>query len=133
MHQLKDKLPIAVSAGEATIRSATFGDMAVNLVQVPKGTDFGPLIEGLPHNLCQCSHWGYLLKGNIHIRYADGKEETVGAGEVFFWPAGHTGWVDEDTSFLEFSPAKPMREFLDHLTRKLGTPEPVGSVAHTDS
>ena len=27
------------------------------------------------------------------------------AGEVFYWPAGHTGWTPEGIAFLEFSPA----------------------------
>jgi hypothetical protein len=47
-------------------------------------------------NLCQCPHWGTVLKGSINVRYADGREETVRAGDVYYWPPGHTVWVDED-------------------------------------
>ena len=111
---------MVISAGGATIRSATFGEMAMNLVKVPQGTDFGPLLAGLPGDLCQCPHWGYLLEGRIHIRYADGREETVNPGELFYWPAGHTGWVDLDTTFVEFSPAHAMQDLLAHFKSKLG-------------
>lgn len=120
MHQRTDQLPVVISAGSATIRSAQFAEMCINLVQVPKGTDFGPLLAGLPGDMCQCPHWGYVIEGRIHIRFADGKQETVKAGEVFFWPAGHTGWVDEDTSFLEVSPAEATQTLIAHLAAKVG-------------
>lgn len=119
MHQTIEQLPVVVSAGDATIRSKQFGDMAMNVVRVPKGTDFGPLLAGLPGDLCPCPHWGYLIAGRIHIRFADGREETVNAGEVFYWPAGHTGWVDEDTTFLEVSPVAETRTLVSHLQRKV--------------
>jgi hypothetical protein len=119
MHQHITRIPVAVKAGDATIQSAAFGEMAMNVVRVPKGTDFGPLLKGLPGDLCQCPHWGYLLEGRIHMRFADGREETVEAGEVFYWPAGHTGWVDQDTAFLELSPAHAMEGFLDHIKKKV--------------
>jgi hypothetical protein len=32
-----------------------------------------------------------------------GREFTQ-AGEVFYWPGGHTGWTEEDITFLKFSP-----------------------------
>jgi hypothetical protein len=118
MHQELQQLPVVFQAGDASIRSTIFEDMAVNLVQVPKGTDFGPLLEGLPGDRCQCPHWGYLLKGRIHVRYAD-TQETIEAGEVFYWQPGHTGWVDEDTSFVELSPAAAMKDLLAHFQAKV--------------
>ena len=60
-----------------------------------------------------------MLKGSINVRYADGRTETVRAGEAYHWPAGHTVWVDEDYSAIEFSPADGMREVMNHLRGKL--------------
>ena len=48
----------------------------------PPGVDFTPLFEGLPGDLCQCPHWGYVLTGSISLRYADGTEEATRAGEA---------------------------------------------------
>jgi hypothetical protein len=36
------------------------------------------------------AHWGYVMK-ELCICYTDGSEEVTGAGEVFYWPAGHAG------------------------------------------
>ena len=64
---------------------------------------------------------GGMLKGAIHVRYADGKEEVCSAGEMFYWPAGHTVWVKEDTAFVEFSPKHELKHVYDHIGQKLVT------------
>ncbi|MGW0859709.1 PspA-associated protein PspAA, partial [Streptomyces sp. NPDC002690] len=33
--------------------------------ELPKGTDMGPALVGLPGDLCSCPHWGYMLKGKL--------------------------------------------------------------------
>ena len=71
----------------------------------PPGADFTPLFKGLPGDLCQCPHWGYIVEGSITVRYADGTEEVNRAGDLYYWPGGHTGWTDEGVVFIEFSPA----------------------------
>ena len=38
----------------------------------------------MPQNLCPCPHWGTVLKGSIHVTFADGSVETVKAGEVYY-------------------------------------------------
>jgi quercetin dioxygenase-like cupin family protein len=75
----------------------------------------------MPQNLCQCPHWGTVLKGSINVRYADGREETVRAGDVYYWPPGHTVWVDEDYEAVEFSPSEAMGLVIDHLKSKLAS------------
>lgn len=52
---------------------------------------------------------------------ADGREESVRAGDVYYWPPGHTVWVDEDYEAVEFSPSGPMGRVIDHLKSKLQT------------
>ncbi|CAN0426175.1 unnamed protein product, partial [Ectocarpus sp. 13 AM-2016] len=61
-----------------------------------------------------------VLKGSINVRYADGQEETVHAGEVYYWPPGHTVSVDEDYESVEFSPSDQMGELIKHLAMKMG-------------
>jgi len=114
-----NRLPTRLDAGGISIQSQDWADLNVARIRFPKGADATPLLKGLPGDLCQCPHWGMVLKGSIHVRYADGTEEIVHAGEVYYWPAGHTIWVDEDYEAIEFSPSKPMSEVVAHLKSKL--------------
>ena len=117
----KEEIPIALEMPVATFRVAEWANMAVAYVQLTAGVDATPLLKGLPDDKCQCPHWGYILEGAIHVRYRDGKEEVCRAGEMFYWPAGHTVWVEEDTSFVEFSPKNLLKEVYDHIGNKLAS------------
>ena len=57
---------------------------------------------------------GIVLKGAVHLTAADGTEETTRAGEAYYWPAGHTARMDEETAFLEIGPLEEMRQFSEH-------------------
>lgn len=114
------ELPDNLNAGGVRIQGIDWGELNISHIHFPKGADATPLLEGLPQDLCQCPHWGMVLKGAINVRYADGRTETVKAGDVYHWPAGHTVWVDEDYSAIEFSPAVEMAEVVDHLRMKMG-------------
>ncbi len=50
--------------------------------------DLAPLFAGLPDDRCQCPHWGYVLKGRLTYRYADGTEDTIESGEAYYAPSG---------------------------------------------
>jgi len=119
MKQHRTQLPTRLEAGGVCIQAEDWSDLNVARIRFPKGADAAPLLEGLPGNLCQCPHWGMVLDGSIHVRYADGSEEVVRAGEVYYWPPGHTVRVDEDYEAVEFSPAGPMGEVIHHLKSKL--------------
>jgi len=95
------------------------GGMAVGYVEAPAGTDFTPLFAGLPNDMCPSPHWGYLLEGSLSIKYPDGKEETVNAGEVFYWPAPHTGMTAKGAKFIDFSPEAEFKQVMDHLAMKM--------------
>ena len=45
-----------------------------------------PLLEGLPDDRCECPHWGYIVEGSIHVRYADGTEDVNRSGDLYYWP-----------------------------------------------
>jgi hypothetical protein len=119
--QDKTTLPTLLEAGGVCIQAQDWSELNVARIRFPKGADATPLLVGLPGNLCQCPHWGMVVKGSIHVRYADGSAEVVRAGEVYYWPPGHTVWVDEDYEAVEFSPTRPMGEVIDHLNTKLKT------------
>jgi len=121
MRQDRTEMPTRLQAGGVCIQAQDWSDINVARIRFPKGADATPLLEGMPQNLCQCPHWGTVLSGSIHVRYSDGSEEIVRAGDVYYWPPGHTVWVDEDYEAVEFSPSGPMGEVIQHLKSKLET------------
>ncbi len=119
MKQDRSAMTTRLTAGGVCIQAEDWGGLNVARIRFPRGADATPLLEGLPQGLCQCPHWGTVLLGSIHVRYADGTEETVRAGDVYYWPPGHTVRVDEDYEAVEFSPSGPMGEVIAHLRSKL--------------
>lgn len=117
-----------ISAKDAPQAREALGDMArgveaggqmMALMSLPDGTDFCQFLKGLPHDHCQCPHWGYLLEGRIKVDYQDGSSEIVEPGDLYYWPPGHTIAVQGDTRYVEFSPADALAEVLDHVVSKL--------------
>ncbi|MBU0982821.1 MAG: cupin domain-containing protein [candidate division Zixibacteria bacterium] len=119
MKMRKEDAPVALELPVAVFRVAEWDQTAVAYVELTAGADATPLLEGLQGDKCQCPHWGYMLKGAIHVRYTNGDEEVCKAGEMFYWPAGHTVWVEEDTSFVEFSPKHELKAVYDHIGKKM--------------
>ena len=110
-------MPVEVAQGDLETRYLELGDMAIRHARVPAGTDFGPVLQGLPHDRCPSPHWGIVLEGSIRLEHADGTVETASSGEVYPWPAGHTATSPDGVVFLEIGPTSPMRDFHDHAVR----------------
>ncbi len=119
MKSTVEDLPTAHEAiGEMT-RGTDWGGMTNAYMQYPAGLDFGPLLEGLERDNCQCPHWGSVIEGRIRVSYEDGSEEAVGSGEIYYWPSGHTIVVEEAVTMVEFSPRDQMSQVLAHVVGKL--------------
>ena len=116
----KEAIPVTMEGPGTTMRTLPgYGGMTVAFNELPAGTDFTPLLQGLANNSCHCPHWGYIVKGAVRLIYDDGTEELTRAGEVFYWPAGHTAIVEEDVQIIDFSPDKEFSELMDHVARKM--------------
>ncbi|MDB4993240.1 MAG: hypothetical protein JWM74_672, partial [Myxococcaceae bacterium] len=81
--------------------------------------DTTPLFQGLDGNLCQCPHWGYVVKGELTTTDANGTRETVKTNDVFYWPAGHNVHVDADAEIVMFSPQREHTHVIDHMREKV--------------
>ncbi len=114
-----DKEKLAVDPRTSFRNQSGLGGMAVGYMEVPAGTDFAPIFVGLPQDKCPSPHWGYLFEGSVRIKYADGKEDVVNAGEVFYWPAPHSGIVEKSAKFIDFSPEAEFAQVMDHIAKKM--------------
>ncbi len=56
------------------------------------------------------------------MSYADGSEETVVTGDLFYWPPGHSVRVEADAEIILFSPTHQHRVVMDHMRNKMGLP-----------
>ncbi len=111
----RDQAPVAIEGDGVELRMKEIGGgMTTAFVRVPKGADFAPALVGLPDDLCQCPHWGYLLKGRVKMRTKDG-DEVYEAGQSFYWPPGHAPEALEDSEYVDFSPTDEFNEVIDHI------------------
>lgn len=125
MHIRKSDVPVQLDASGAVARlqpgsgsAAAYGSLSAEDFWLTAGTDISPLLEGLPYDVCQAPHWGGVAKGRLTVR--DGSSETLTAGELFYWPPGHTAAVHEKSELLMFSPEKEHLQVLTHMRGKMG-------------
>jgi hypothetical protein len=97
------ELPIVFAEAGIVTRETAFGDFDVSYEKLPRGLDLAPLFKGLPDDLCQCPHWGYVLRGRVRMRYRD-REELLQAGDCFLASPGHLPIFEEDSEWVVFSP-----------------------------
>jgi ethanolamine utilization protein EutQ (cupin superfamily) len=109
------EIPIAHEALGEMVRGQDWGGMTSAYMEYPAGLDFTPLLEGLENNFCQCPHWGFVIEGRILVTYQDGRQETVDAGQLYYWPSGHTILVEEPVRMVEFSPHDEMSEVVRNV------------------
>jgi hypothetical protein len=113
-------IPVTMEAPGTIMRGISgYGGMTAAFNELPAGTDFTPVLQGLKNNSCPCPHWGYIVEGVLKMKYDNGKEETLVAGDVFYMPPGHTGIVEKDLKMIDFSPEKEMKEVMDHISMKM--------------
>jgi hypothetical protein len=102
--------------------SAEWGEMTIDFAKSPP-VDLAPLLKGLPDDLCQCPHWGFLFKGTILVRYAD-REETIEAGQAFYMAPGHAPEALEEIELVQFSPSAQMRDTMNAMRRNAQAMQP---------
>ena len=102
-------MPKTVDAADVTIREAEWGEMHVGFESYHKTVDIAPQLKGLPDDMCQCHHWGMVLKGRMLVKYRD-HEEVVKAGEAYYMAPGHSPIIDAGTELVEFTPKEEIKK-----------------------
>jgi len=122
----KDDIEVKMEIPGAIIRQRTdFGDatglgkISGEYFSLSAGVDTTPLFMGLEGDLCQCPHWGYVLKGQLTTTDAHGVEETVSAKDLFYWPSGHNVKVNADAEIVMFSPQNQHTHVINHMIEKV--------------
>ncbi|MBL0312441.1 MAG: cupin domain-containing protein [Holophagaceae bacterium] len=122
MRVAKDNVDVRMEIPGAVIRQRMdFGDVSgfdkisCEYFTLAAGVDTTPLFQGLEGNLCQCPHWGFVLRGQLTTTDAKGARETVNANDLFHWPPGHNVKVDADAEIVMFSPQREHSHVINHM------------------
>ncbi|HEU5163038.1 MAG TPA: cupin domain-containing protein [Thermoanaerobaculia bacterium] len=118
------EIPGAVLRQRKNFGDATgFGKISGEYFSLASGVDTRPLFVGLDGGVCDCPHWGFVLRGRITTTNARGEKETVNKDDLFYWPPGHNVQVEEDADIVMFSPEQPHTAVIDHMIRKVSEPQ----------
>ena len=112
----RDEVPVAIEGDGVELRIRDAGGLTVSFVRLPAGANLAPALKGLPGDLCPCPHWGYMLKGRVRMRTAEGPREYP-AGEAFYWGPGHAPEALVDSEYVDFSPTEDFHRVIDHIKK----------------
>ena len=92
------------------------GGYTVAFETYTQDADPAEMFRGLPDDRCQCEHWGYVIRGKVGFKTADG-EELFAAGDAYYMPPGHTPVLYAGTEVVEFSPSSELADTMAVVTR----------------
>ena len=126
MRVAKDDVEVRMEIPGAVIRQRMdfgnvrgFDQISGEYFTLAAGVDTTPLFQGLECDLCQCPHWGFVLRGQLTTTDAQGARETVNANDLFYWPPGHNVKVDADAEIVMFSPQREHSHVINHMLEKV--------------
>ena len=105
--------------GLTEVSTAELDGVTFNQVTIKQPVDMSFMLRGLPGDSCQCPHWGTITKGSMVVRYADGREEKVNAGDVFHMTPGHVPTYEVGTEIVQFSPTDDLQATDAAIRRNL--------------
>jgi hypothetical protein len=84
-----------------------------------QAADFTPLYRGLPDDLCQAHHWGYVIKGRMIFHRPEG-DMAFEEGQAYYVGPGHTAEIGlSGTEVVEFSPSDEYAQTMAVVARNL--------------
>ena len=126
MRVAKDSVDVRMEIPGAVIRQrmdfgivSEIGSISGEYFTLSAGVDTTPLFQGLEGDLCQCPHWGFVIRGQLTTTDAIGVQETVKANDLFYWPPGHNVMVEADAEIVMFSPQHEHSQVINHMIEKV--------------
>lgn len=115
------KMSNPIDFGPVIDSSGELGGYTVNFVTFKDDLDHTPLLRGLPDDMCQCPHWGYVISGRLRFRTKDG-EEVFETGDAFHVGPGHIPVAnDPGTIYVQLSPPEELRLTEEAIERNMAT------------
>ncbi|HEY7010797.1 MAG TPA: hypothetical protein VH395_17735 [Jatrophihabitantaceae bacterium] len=108
-----------VDHGLVEVGTSELGGYTVDFLTVKQPVDMSRMLHGLPDDACQCPHWGVVVTGRMRVRYLDGREDVVAAGDAFYLPPGHVPTYDVGTELTQFSPTAELKATDEAIMRNL--------------
>ena len=104
--------------GDYEVRTVQWGNVNVSFEKAVSDMDVTPLLKGLPNDLGQSPHWGFVFKGEFISKYK-GHEEHIKAREAYYTASRHTTLVKAGTELLEFSPVRKIEKTFAAIMKNL--------------
>jgi hypothetical protein len=102
--------------GVGEIRRVESGDVTVEFGHVDRAIDPTPLFRGLPDDMCQCRHQGYVVRGQLTFKTKD-KPLDVAAGEAFDVGPGHIPLPLDGCEWVQFTATVDQRKTDEAIRR----------------
>jgi hypothetical protein len=91
----------------------------IGMESFEQATDFTPMYRGLPDDLCQSHHWGYVIEGRMIFHRPEG-DMAFEEGEAYYVGPGHTGEAGlPGTQVVEFSPSDEYAQTMAVVAKNL--------------
>ena len=104
-------------------RFTEIGDMTVAYETYTADADLAPLFAGLPDDMCQAAHYGYVITGKVAFRYADGTLDEITTGEAYVATPGHTPILYAGTEVVEFTNTEQLNQTMAAVTANMQSPK----------
>ena len=102
--------------GVGEIRRVESGDVTVEFGRVDQAIDPTPLFRGLPDDMCQCRHQGFVVSGGLTFKTKDGPLDVAG-GEAFDVPPGHIPLPQAGCEWVQFTATADQRKTDEAIRR----------------
>lgn len=102
--------------GVGDIRRVEAGDVTAEFGRADRALDPTPLFRGLPDDMCQCRHQGYVVRAQLTFKTKDGSFD-VAAGEAFDVPPGHIPLFSAGCEWVQFTATAEQRKTDEAVQR----------------
>lgn len=92
--------------------------MTAEFGRADQALDPTPLFRGLPDDMCQCRHQGYVVSGQLTFKTKDGPLD-VAAGEAFDVPPGHIPLAQAGCEWVQFTATADQRKTDEAIQRNI--------------
>jgi hypothetical protein len=104
--------------GVAEIRRITSGDLDIEFGRVDGAIDITEFFRGLPGDMCQARHQGYVVRGRYTFNTPDGPVH-IDAGEAFDIPPGHIPMPQPGCEWLQITARAEQQKTDEVIQRNL--------------